>query len=298
MNAVIEQKDVESLAVINVESLDAFHPVQGDAVQRWVTDLGKGSCLEALGVNRGTDTLVVSLHGATNRSKYRLPRFEWLATLSGADCSSLYFSDPTLRINKELELGWYTGWPGFNGHFWLAEWTRRVAEEYGCTRIIFAGSSGGGMASLQASTYIPESMALVFNPQTSIIKYLVGGERDHAQRRYFNGVVPHLLPGGWSTKDSVGDWTEPLGDLVSPVKKYSSPHENYVYYVQNENDLPHVNDHYKPFRNAVESYPQSGTEESKFHFELYLGPDGHVVPSREQYLGYLMDARAWLDLRL
>lgn len=280
------------------ESLDAFVPVKGPEIQRWSTSLDRGSRFEALGVNKGSDTLVVSLHGSTNRSKYQLPRFEWLASLSTVDCSSLYFSDPTLRLSTWLELGWYTGWEGFDGHYWVAEWSKRVAEQFGCSTIIFAGASGGGMASLQASSYVPDSMAVAFNPQTSIINYHGGGKQSSAQMRYFKVVAPQLLPGGgWETKDSVEDWTAPLGDAASVVKRYSRPQSNYVYYVQNENDLSHLEGHFQPFKNQVKSVLSDEDMDRRFQFEMYDGPAGHVAPSRGQYLRHLGNARAWLETR-
>lgn len=279
---------------VEFESLDAFRPAKGPDIQRWSARLDRGSSFEALGLNKKSDTLVVSLHGLTNRKKYALPRFEWLASLSTADCSSLYISDPTLRLSNWLELGWYTGWQDFNAHFWIAEWARRVAEHFGCSMIIFAGSSGGGMASLQASSYLPESMALAFNPQTSVINYLGGGG---AQKRYFKVVAPHLLPGGWETREAVEDWTAPLGDVASAVKRYSVPRSNYVYYVQNANDLSHVRGHYEPFKAQVTGTLPEERVRRQLHFELYSGPDGHAVPSREQYLGHLANARQWFESR-
>jgi pimeloyl-ACP methyl ester carboxylesterase len=274
--------------------LDDFSPTPTVGEHRWTGAIAAGRTLEAFGLNQGSDVLVVSLHGATDRKKYVLPRFERLATLRETPYSSLYFGDPTLLMSQELELGWYAGWRGFNGHYWIAEWTRRVAKAFGCTKIIFCGSSGGGMASMQAATFVPDSLALAFNPQTDIFKYKVDGERDHPQRRFCQGVFPDLVPQGWAARDESVDWTLPLGDLTSAVKKYESPRANYVMYVQNRNDFFHVRDQLLPFRDAVERTLSAKQLTNRFRFEEYDGPIGHVVPNKQTYTEYLDRAVAWL----
>ena len=54
------------------------------------------------------DVLVVSFHGATNRQKIALPRFQ-SAPNAGSRAAYLSICDPTLYMNKALRLGWYSG---------------------------------------------------------------------------------------------------------------------------------------------------------------------------------------------
>ncbi|MGM7680231.1 hypothetical protein [Microbacterium sp. A94] len=274
-------------------NLDDFSSTSSLGKHRWSGALSRGMSLEAFGLNQGSDVLIVSLHGATDRKKYSLPRFERFATLKETEYSSLYFSDPTLGLSRDLELGWYTGWRGINVHYWLAEWANRVASAFGCSKIVFCGSSGGGFASLQASSYLPGSIAVPFNPQTSVNMYLVDGERDHAQRRYYQYVYPELIPGGWAGRDPGKDWTETLSGLTSAVRKYETPLANYVFYVQNKNDYIHVRDHKTPFIECVSSVNSESHLKSHFYFDEYDGPAGHIVPDRPLYLNSIARALRW-----
>lgn len=288
-------RDDRKFDKIIFEELDDFVPEASMGQHRWSGVIAETRRLEALGLNRGSDVLIVSLHGATDRKKYVLPRFERFATLADTEYSSLYFGDPTLNLSRDLELAWYTGWRGLNCHFWIAEWTRRVAKAFGCSKIVFCGSSGGGFASLQSSAYLPGSLAVPFNPQTSVISYLVDGERDHAQRRYCQYVFPDLVPNGWASRDPQIDWTASLGDLTSAVLRYSSPLANYVYYAQNSNDFFHVRDHQRPFRETLDRGMRPKHVRKHFYFEDYAGPNGHVVPDRSTYLGVIERALGWYN---
>lgn len=102
--------------------------------------------LDALVVNRRTDVVVVSLHGALSRASTELPRFERLRTLLAHDVSTIFFGDPTLHLSAEIQLAWYTGWAGVDVHSLIASRTEQIAAAIGAKTIIFTGSSGGGFA--------------------------------------------------------------------------------------------------------------------------------------------------------
>ena len=57
----------------------------------------------------GADTLVVVLHGLVDRHKYTLPRFERFDALRNLPHHMLFMSDPTLRKDSSLRVGWYVG---------------------------------------------------------------------------------------------------------------------------------------------------------------------------------------------
>ena len=271
-------------------STEDFAPARGTGATRYTATLPDGLPLEALLVNKKSDLLVVALHGATARSKYVLPRFEWLKSLLKTDYSTLYFSDPTLRLREDLDLAWYTGSANLDLYPVLAEWAGEAADAIGAKGIIFLGSSGGGLASLQTSTYIPGSMALPFSCQTSIAKYLVNGTLMGAQRSYVDVVMPHLAPEGkWSLRPDV-DWSVPLGERSSALVRYSRPQENFVYYVQNTNDFPHMEQHYQPFREVIEF----GPNKDRVRFDLYEGPEAHNPPWPDVFNRTLDEAAAWL----
>lgn len=267
-----------------------FAPTSVLGASRYSAVLPGGLPLDALLVNKDSDLLVVSLHGATDRSKYQLPRFEWLRSLLTTEFSSLYFSDPTLHHREDLELAWYTGSANLDLYPLLADWACSAADAVGAKGIIFLGSSGGGLAALQVATYVPGSMALPFSCQTSIANYLINGTLMGAQRRYVETVMPHLAPNGpWSlTPDE--DWSVPLGSRSSALVRYSQHQPNLVYYVQNNNDYAHVEQHYRPFREVIEAGPNN----ENVRFLIYEGPAAHNPPAPNVFHEQLDNAARWL----
>ena len=274
-----------------VEHHTLFNPAPEAGVTKYQAPLGNGANLKALLVNKNTDTLIVCLHGATTRDK-QLPRFEWLRTFRKLDYSSLYFSDPCLELDEKVELAWYTGWKDLDLYPIIAEWVEQTARAIGATKILIFGSSGGGLAALQISTCLPGSMAFPHSCQTSISNYKVLGTRYSAQRSYLRAVMPHLKPKAQLHElPEDFDWAEPMGDRLSAIKRYQNAQPNYVYYLQNKHDYTHMEQHYEPFREAVESSPNK----DRVKFVLYDGPENHNPPTQpvlHEHLGYALD---WLN---
>lgn len=279
-----------NVPVTELPNIEEFNPTSEIGASRYLAPLPDGLPLEALLVNKASDVLVVSLHGATDRAKYSVPRFEWLKSLLNTEYSAFYLSDPTLRVREDLQLAWYTGSAELDLYPILAEWARRAADAVGAKGVLFVGSSGGGLAALQVSTYVPGSMALPFSCQTSIANYLIGGTRMSAQREYVSAVMPHLAPGGeWSLKPDV-DWSLPLGERSSALVRYTKPQQNFVHYVQNTRDYPHMEQHYEPFRKVIEA----GPNKDRVRFDLYDGPENHNPPWPDVFSSRLDAAASWL----
>lgn len=207
--------------------------------------------LDALIVNRGTSVVVVALHGATDRAKTQLPRFEWLRSMLEYEVSCIFFGDPSLHLSPKLLLAWYTGWETADVQAEVAAWSKRIADAIGATRVIFMGASGGGFAALQTSALLDGSEALAFNAQTDIARYRVNGESWGVQRDYIQTV----WPGIWNelaTADAYqdGSWASIAGERVSAVTRYSSRRRNLVHLVQNEEEF-HYDEHFLPFIDAA-----------------------------------------------
>lgn len=274
-----------------VEELSAFSPTSELGAARYQYEYDDTKHLDALLVNKGSDVLVVHLHGATVREHTKLPRFERLATLSNEDVSALYFSDPTLLTGEKIQLTWYTGWPGEDVQAQIAEWTRITARKLGVRRVIVAGSSGGGFASLQISALLPGSLAATFNPQTSIHKYYVGGDPNvrGVQRAYIRNVHPEIADGPIEKMDLTPDWTLDLGVETSVVRRYSAPVDNHVLFVQNVNDW-HYQQHYEPF---LEACAKAGNSE-QVRLLTYDGPKQHVAPGTKEFIMGMKEALEWV----
>lgn len=203
--------------------------------------------LDALVVNRQSDLLVVSFHGALDRERTTLPRFERLRMLIGLPVTSVYFGDPTLHLADRLKLGWYTGWDGYDAQRDIAARVQQIAASTGAKHAILTGSSGGGFAALQVSALLPGSVALSFNAQTDIRNYRADGVHFFAQREYVEAVWPRV----WSALEppgivETGTWDRTLDDRTSALRRYARPASNRVHIVQNADEF-HYAEHFLPF---------------------------------------------------
>lgn len=272
--------------IISVADLAEFSPDPVHGATRYRHTLENGAHLDALITNKGTGPLVVSFHGALDRQKNTLPRFERMRTTLEHEVSAMFVADPALWLNDKdwFQLAWYTGWDGFDAHQVIADWAVKTAKAIGADRIMFAGSSGGGFAALQTSALVPNSLALVFNPQTSIHGYLANGDHWGAQRNYRRVVFPELIA------PEVGpdsDWTFDLGDRASALRRYSKPTENHVLYADSPNDFHHEQ-HYLPFMESA----KLGGNADRVHTHTYEGPKGHTPPRPEQFHVAMKEALA------
>lgn len=251
---------------------------------RYQSEVGRGAALDSLVVNKGSDTLVVSLHGALNRKIYTLPRFERLATLKQTNFSSAYFSDPSLHLDPRIQLSWFTGWDGLDLHQIISLWIQRTANALGFEKIIVSGSSGGGFAALQIAAHIPRSLALVFNPQTELDKYYVSGKLSgmSAQENYVNVVYPNLLTADGQIPS---EWGQQVGERASAVKRYAKPIDNKVLYCTSPTDFHH-RQHFAPFMEAIQRGNNTGNVDV---YEYSDGP-GHHPPKTETFLTALDQA--------
>ncbi|WP_312179408.1 hypothetical protein [Arthrobacter sp.] len=243
---------------------------------------GRGR-MHALFHNKESEVLVVSLHGALDRSKYAVPRFERFRTLSDTPYSTLYLSDPALALSPLLRLAWYVGYDEQDTVRACVSWIQRAALACRGQRILVTGSSGGGFGALQITSLIRDSLALVFQPQTVISRYYSGYVDEFARQCF-----PKLG----------ASWENALGARVSALGLGNVPRPQQIRYVQNRNDLSHYRRHFEPFLQAqgVEMLPGSSTlKAGNLSVSLYDGPNGHKVPSKELFTQELGLAVAWLS---
>lgn len=276
------------LPYVDLPSPAEFHPLSGLGASKYRAPIDRGIPLEALLLNQGSETLLVSLHGSTDRSRFELPRFEWYRTLRGQSHSTFYLSDPTIRLGDRFQLGWYTGWGELDLFPLLAEWATRAANAVGAKHIVFFGSSGGGFAAMQLATFAPGSLAVAFNPQTHIASYTQRNDPLHPQRSYVRHAMPHLEPEEGLSLDH--DWSTPLGERASLLRRYEKVQQNRVLFAQNSRDLSHWNAHYLPFRETVEAGPNA----QSVRWLEYMGPEGHHPPSRGRLADTLAAGISWL----
>lgn len=116
--------------------------------------------------------LAVHFYGAQ-----RIPRKSTEPTFSGIRLSSelnasfVIFHDPTLSLTTEIGLGWYEGFEGFAAAPVIQRVICHLAQSYKAPRTVLWGGSAGGYAALRNVGSLPNTAALVWNPQTSILRY-------------------------------------------------------------------------------------------------------------------------------
>jgi len=250
------------------------------ARQSITLDSVTGLRLEALYEASDSATLVVSFHGAQDRSKVVTPRFEWRRTLSRIEAGRLYLADATLELSKNLEIGWYVGSREINLIEACARHVQGVAEKGAYSRIVCIGASAGGFAAMAVSRLVPGSVAVAFSPQTAISAY-------HTPARNMLGAV--VFPNG-------PHFSEIENDNVSRMNMrrfYSNtPNVNYLHYVQNLNDEFHYSAHYAPFALAQCVDPEIGGIDlsGQYNFVVEHHQFGHAPPSRRCFLDHLQQA--------
>ncbi|NUU33225.1 alpha/beta hydrolase [Arthrobacter sp. C9C5] len=225
-------------------------------------------------------TLVISLHGAMDRGRFRVPRFEWRRTLNRLDAARLYLSDSTLEINGSLEIGWYVGRGDQDLIADYAGVVHQIIAAGGFTQVVCVGSSAGGYGALALSRRIPNSVAVAFSPQTTI-----GGYHLAQRKAVAAAAFPELT--------SYEEVEKLHSGRVNVRKLYQKTRPiNAVYFVQNTGDQFHYEAHYVPFALANGVDPERGgyAAWSKTHFVAERYENEHAPPSRGNFVSHIQQA--------
>lgn len=236
-----------------------------------------------------TDTLIVVLHGAIDREKYTLPHFEWLGTMKERQEHVLYVGDPTLALAADLQIGWYVGTRESDELARVVRLATQARHKLGLARVLFMGSSAGGFASLMASSHVPGSRALSFNPQVTISEYY-----PRFVKRFMQVALPSFasfedaraaLPGRLSVLDTVTSTTQM---------------RNRALIVQNSGDTFHMEDHLGHLSTQL-GLPLESTvsTDGGMEFDIRYFGDGHSMPYRHVLTKYLdLTLERWDDERV
>ena len=192
----------------------------------------------------GADTLVVVFHGLVDRHKYTLPRFERFDELRNLPHHMLFMSDPTLRKDPSLRIGWYVGTEEDPVPERLATHISSVAEALGVQKIVLTGSCGGGFAALALAPRIPGALALAFSPDTRPADYVGGGPLSVLVATAFPSIGhPSAL-------------AEAAPSLIDLTALYASTTTGQAWYIQNSGDDVYVASSMEPFRDISDDRVQ------------------------------------------
>lgn len=223
---------------------------------------------------RPSKRLRIIMHGAVVRARDRYPRFDRVSTSVRSDDSFVSFADPTLTIDPELTLGWYTGNRDWDPAPTMLKVIDLAARASGAREVVLIGGSGGGFAALRLGARLPGSYAFVFAPQTSVARY---------RGRHF----PALLEAGYGLRGETAaiDAYALHPGRFEVLSSYSAGTENRVYYLQSIDDPGHIGDHYNPFRRAIGLDRPDGPSADGRHEAVLadLALDGHGPPSAAEF---------------
>jgi hypothetical protein len=211
--------------------------------------------------------LIVFLNGAASKRapEIKLPIFSGFGIAPEGNVSRVYISDPVLYRDETLTLGWYGGCSKFNTQALLTLALNSIITLAKPSRVIFVGGSGGGFASLYYSRFIRDSIAVVWNPQTDIMRYVPEWVGAYA-RAAFDLEDHKQLPSKIET---------------NVARLYGQGYSSHVLYLQNSGDW-HIGHHLAPFLSA-QGYSLPATFEScSYGDRLYLHAgnwgEGHRPP--------------------
>jgi pimeloyl-ACP methyl ester carboxylesterase len=235
------------------------------------------------------DTLIVVLHGAIDRGKYTLPRFEWLGTLKSRREHVLYVADPTLELASDLQIGWYVGTAEVDETARLVRLVEALRTDLGVARVLFMGGSAGGFASLMASARVAGSRALAFNPQITISEYYP---------RFVNRLMQVSLPEFASFDEARASLPSRLSvlDVIPTTGKMT----NRALIVQNSGDSFHMENHLGHLAAQLEMpVARSVSPDNRMEFDVRYYGEGHSMPYRHVLTKYLdLTMERWSDERI
>lgn len=232
----------------------------------WSVDLGQLVPSAYLHGDEG-DVLTVYFHGATDRTKFTMPRYERLRSMPKLGLGPvMFFSDPCLDLDSRMMLSWYVGTEDRDLHREVARMIEAYARRRGIEKVLLVGNSGGGFAALQLGAYLEGTRVVSFNPQIQVDRY-----------------VPRIAESAhWALfgRDTVSDdpLNAPRMDLIERYRRIDFDQD--VLLIQNPGDDHHHQEHFLPF---TEAFAASERRDRLRMFTPYLGP-GHRVPGSDEYL--------------
>ncbi len=191
-----------------------------------------------------SDRLAVFFHGAIKAelvNGLKLPVFSGLHIDLGMAVDRVLFSDATLASHNRMVLGWFCGNTALDLPSRIDQILLKIDEIKRYKRILMLGGSQGGFTALRATYRLPESIALVWNPQTSIERFFKQERIDNFAKFCF-GVKGFAQLNPKLSEERAFDLT----------KLYEGGgNSNFVFYMQNLEDTQHVVDHALPFCEAI-----------------------------------------------
>lgn len=194
--------------------------------------------------NNESDRLAVIFHGAVQAQKIArlaLPIFAGLKIPLGMEVDRLLFSDATMATHRELRLGWFSGTESYDFAQRIDQILAKVTSIKIFNRVLLLGGSQGGFAALRASHRLDNSVALVWNPQTRVQDFFI--------KSHLSGFLQYCF--GVENYDQLSDEIKSQRNFDLPDMYGRNRANNFVFLMQNFEDIDHLEDHAKPLAAAM-----------------------------------------------
>ena len=268
-------------SVIEWPSLDAFlatAEVQSGVHSVPIGELaGRQISYDFLLTARPGTVLLCHFHGNTPRDGINLPIFTGLGVTSSITASMFVPSDPILALDANLGLAWHFGCEGIPLQAITVSIVKKLQTILHATRVVTWGGSGGGFAAIRVAKDMPNSIALAWNPQTNITKYV-----QDPVNRYLRIAFPTIVADG-----TFPSHREQFPSLCTD--EFLDGYQGRILYLQERTDW-HVDAHLKPFlaafcrktlSNITDSSDFSGFVTDQLYLHLDHWENGHVPPSKD-----------------
>jgi len=226
-----------------------------------------------INIKKTSNQVVAFGTGDINREKNKLPVYNRHSWKDEFDCTTIFYSDPTLLLNDKVGLCWCYG---VNEHWYLEsiaflilEIIKKVGSEVNDS--VFFGSSAGGYTSLLLASML-HAKAAVINPQLIIPNFW---------ERIFDNFKSTVLK-----KDE-----ELLEGRISALALFNR--EGYfpkIFCKQNIYAEHDISTQIIPFFDEYKKY-NLNLNDNIFDLSFYYDENGHSgMPSKEQTINFIIKA--------
>lgn len=220
-----------------------------------------------INLKKGLPLVILFNNSIERSSKVQLPVFPGLGLIPTQYFSTVCISDPALYLSEDLNVGWHAGTKNVPLQPLIPEIISKLIALSGTDKVVFVGGCSGGFSSLYYSRLVPESLAVIWNPQTNIMKYKASDVKKYAYEAFL-------------IESDRADLERVINVDLLPI--YREVDQNYVIYLQNKSDW-HVKEHCLPFLagmvNTSSLILETGYVRDDLFLNFYNWGKGHVPPS-------------------
>lgn len=240
------------------------------------------------------DSALIFFNGAiTNRCVKQGPFFSGVGIGKNFKLPMICISDPTIDLDKTVSLSWYAGnekLPKLQET--IATILNAIAKEYQIKPLLIGGS-GGGFAALSVQAELRcDSIALIWNPQTTIENYYPRFVKSYIQTAFpsfFKSAVSDM-EGGTTQRELFVKVFE-RANIIHDLKHVQVNDKKKIVFLQNRHDS-HLHEHANPFLTKFAPWQNvsdnSYTNKDRSIYVIFGDwGDGHSAPDRETIISFI-----------